>query len=49
MVQTGTKSPEEVNEAEEALLAEAEAIAVTVTETTWLLINIHWKGKWKTV
>ena len=47
MVGTGTKTPEEVDGAK-ALAAEATAIAVTITETTWLQ-NMHLKKKWKTV
>ena len=44
VIQTGTKSPEEVDEAKEAPTAEAAAITVTVAETTRSL-NIHWKEK----
>ena len=34
---TGTKSPDEVDGAKEALVVEAAAVAVTITETTQLL------------
>ena len=48
MVRTGTRSLEEADGAK-APAAEATAIAVTIVETTQLQINIHLKGKWKTV
>ena len=44
MVRTGTRSPEEVDGAEEHPTPVAGAIAVTVAETTRSQ-NIHLKGK----
>ena len=41
---TGTKSPEEVDRAKEALAAEAAAVTETIVETTQLL-DICLKGK----
>ena len=43
VILTGTKSPEEVDRAKEAPVADATAVAVTIAETTQLL-NIHLKG-----
>ena len=48
MVRIGTRSPEEVDGAEEDPAAVAMVIAVTVAETTQLQ-NIHLKEKLKTV
>ena len=48
MVGTQTRTPEEVDRAEEPPTAVAMAIAVTVGGTTWLQ-NIHLKEEWKTV
>ena len=44
----GTKSPEEVDGAEEALVVDAPAVMEAIVETTQLL-NICLKGKWKIV
>ena len=44
VIPTGTKSPEDVDRAKEALVAEGAVVAVTIAETTQLL-DIHLKGK----
>ena len=46
VIPTGTKSYEEVNQVKDALVEEAAAVTVMITETTQSL-NVHLKGKMK--
>ena len=45
VIQTGTKSPKEVDRAKETLTVEVAEITVMVAETTQLLTNMHSKEK----